>query len=375
MCKNATNNLLSRKKIVFLHARKKELIMNDDKYIRSVKELEKVGCKWWPKDVRDEAMKVSILQYLLDSQEKFISLLTLADKNKPEKLFNLLDASDFQYHLFLKHLALLTDVGSEPLQRFNTTFKELFPDNELEYVLGRKKYVYKFSVLPIKGKLDNERMQIDTKENLQVACKDKDLCKDLIMLLTYGSASSIEINRAILYKCNAYENLGEEDKIKQYVRENYIRVSRIIAGKTATDLGNYAQVYVLNYMRERLGDNYNLVNNGKIPGVKLDDDKEATFDIVVDRKDDDGRYKKYVGIEVSFQETSNSVSERKAREAQARFRNTNNKRCYVAYIIDGVGNFSRPSAMNDMCNNSHCNVAYTPEEFELLIDFIKEKIG
>lgn len=375
MCKNATNNLLSRKKIVFLHARKKELIMNDDKYIRSVKELEKVGCKWWPKDVRDEAMKVSILQYLLDSQEKFISLLTLADKNKPEKLFNLLDASDFQYHLFLKHLALLTDVGSEPLQRFNTTFKELFPDNELEYMLGRKKYVYKFSVLPIKGKLDNERMQIDTKENLQVACKDKDLCKDLIMLLTYGSASSIEINRAILYKCNAYENLGEEDKIKQYVRENYIRVSRIIAGKTATDLGNYAQVYALNYMRERLGDNYNLVNNGKIPGVRLDDDKEATFDIVVDRKDDDGRYKKYVGIEVSFQETSNSVSERKAREAQARFRNTNNKRCYVAYIIDGVGNFSRPSAMNDMCNNSHCNVAYTPEEFELLIDFIKEKIG
>ena len=58
--------------------------MNDDRYIRSVKELEKVGCKWWPKDVRDEAMKVSILQYLLDSQEKFISLLTLADKNKPD---------------------------------------------------------------------------------------------------------------------------------------------------------------------------------------------------------------------------------------------------------------------------------------------------
>lgn len=34
--------------------------MNDDRYIRSVKDLEQVGCKWWPKDVRDEAMKVSI---------------------------------------------------------------------------------------------------------------------------------------------------------------------------------------------------------------------------------------------------------------------------------------------------------------------------
>lgn len=198
--------------------------MNDDRYIRSVKELEKVGCKWWPKDVRDEAMKVSILQYLLDSQEKFISLLTLADKNKPEKLFNLLDASDFQYHLFLKHLALLTDVGSEPLQRFNTTFKELFPDNELEYVLGRKKYVYKFSVLPIKGKLDNERMQIDTKENLQVACKNENLTKDLIILLIYGAASTTPRTAAVFYKCNAFEYLGQEELIiREGIKKNSYR--------------------------------------------------------------------------------------------------------------------------------------------------------
>lgn len=349
--------------------------MNDDRYLRSIKDLEQVGCKWWPKEVRDEAMKVSILQYLIDTQEKFISLLTLADSNKPEKLFGLLDASDFEYHLFLKHLALLTDVGSEPIQRINTTFKEIFPNKELTYKLGRKEYQYTFTTLPIKGKPNNEKMQIDTMENLQAACKNKNLAKDLIMLLIYGAASTTPRTRAILYKCNAFEYLGKEDKIKQYVRENYIRVSRIIAGKTATDLGNVAQVYALKYLSEHLGDNYNLINNGTIPGVKLDDDKEATFDIVVDRIDDNGRIKKYVGIEVSFQETSNSVAERKGREAQARFRNTNNQRSYVAYIIDGIGNFSRPSAMNDMCNNSHCNVAYTPEEFDLLIEFIKEKIG
>lgn len=349
--------------------------MNDDKYLRTIKDLEKVGCKWWPKEVRDEALKVSILQFLLDTQEKFISLLTLSDCTKPEKLFGLLDASDFEYHLFLKHLVLLTDVGSEPIQRINTSFKEIFPNKELVYKLGRKEYTYVFSSLPIKGKPNNKKMQIDTMENLQASCKDKELCKDLIMLLIFGAASTTPRTRAILYKCNAFEFLGQEDKIKQYVRENYIRVSRIIAGKTATDLGNVAQVYALNYLSEGLGDNYNLVNNGTIPGVKLDDDKDATFDIVVDRKNDEGRFKKYVGIEVSFQETSNSVAERKGREAQARFRNTNNRRCYVAYIIDGAGNFSRPAAMNDMCNNSHCNVAYTPSEFDLLIEFIKEKIG
>jgi hypothetical protein len=349
--------------------------MNDDRYLRSIKELEEVGCKWWPKEVRDEALKVSILQYLLDTQEKFISLLILADRTKQETLFSLLDASDFEYHLFLKHIMLLTDVGSEPIQRFNASFKDIFPNKEIVFKLGGKDCSYTFTSLPIKGKPNNEKMQVDTMENLQAACKDKELCKDLIMLLVYGAASTTKRTRAILYKCNAYEFLGQEDKIKKYVRENYIRVSRIIAGKTATDLGNVAQIYALNYLSERLGDNYNLINNGTIPGVKLDDDKEATFDIVVSRNDDEGRYKKYVGIEVSFQETSNSVAERKGREAQARFRNTNNKRCYVAYIIDGAGNFSRPAAMNDMCNNSHCNVAYTPSEFDLLIEFIKEKIG
>ena len=98
--------------------------MNDDRYIRSVKDLEKVGCKWWPKD----------------------------------------------------------------------------------------------------GNLDNDRMQMDTKENLQVACKDKELCKDLIMLLTYGSASIIDINRAILYKCNAFEYLGQKELfIREGIKKNSYR--------------------------------------------------------------------------------------------------------------------------------------------------------
>lgn len=349
--------------------------MNDDRYLRTIKDLEQVGSKWWPKEVRDEAMKVSILQYLLDTQEKFISLLTLADRNKPEKLFNLIDASDFEYHLFLKHLILLTDVGSEPIQRFNSSFSEIIPSGVLSFAIGKKHFSYQFEELPTRGKPNNKKMQIDELDNLQQPCRNKPLCKDLIMLLIYGAASTTSRTSAVLYKCNAYEYLGQEELIKKYVRQNYIRVSRIVGGKEATDLGNVAQSYAVRYLSEHLGDNYNVTNAGTIPGVKMDDDKDVTFDIVIDRKDDDGRFKKYVGVEVSFQETSNSTIERKAREAQARFRNTQNKRCYVAYIIDGAGNFSRTSAVTDLCNNSHCNVAYTPSEFDLLIEFIKEKIG
>ena len=349
--------------------------MNDDRYLRTVKDLEQVGSKWWPKEVRDEAMKVSILQYLLDTQEKFISLLTLADRKKPEKLFALLEASGFEYHLFLKHLILLTDVGSEPIQRFNSSFDEIFPGRVLRYAVGKKQFSYEFVKLPTQAKPNNKKMQIDELDNLQQSCRDKQLSKDLIMLLIYGAASNEKRTAAVLYKCNAYEYLGQEELIKKYVRQNYIRVSRIVGGKEATDLGNVAQSYAVSYLTEKLGDNYNVVSAGTIPGVKMDDDKDVTFDIVIDRKDDEGRFKKYVGVEVSFQETSNSTIERKAREAQARFRNTQNKRCYVAYIIDGAGNFSRTAAVTDLCNNSHCNVAYTPSEFDLLIEFIKEKIG
>lgn len=31
--------------------------MNDDKYLRTIKDLEKVGCKWWPKEARDGTIK------------------------------------------------------------------------------------------------------------------------------------------------------------------------------------------------------------------------------------------------------------------------------------------------------------------------------
>ena len=349
--------------------------MSDDKYLRKIKDLEKVACKWWPKEVREEAMKVSILQYLLDTQEKFISLLTLADSTNPENLFDLIRASSLDYHVFLKHLLLLTDVGSEPIQRINSSFNEIFPEGKLDFAISNQNYSYEFVAMPIKGAPTNKKMQIDTLENLGAPCRDVDLCIDLIMLLIYGAASTTPSTAAILYKCNAYGYLGQEDLIKKYVRQNYIRVSRIVSGKEASDLGNVAQSYAVRYLAEHLGDDYNVVNAGTIPDVKMDDNKDVTFDIVVDRKSYVGDYKSYVGIEVSFQETSNSVIERKAREARARFQNTNNKRCYVAYIIDGVGNFSRTSAVKDLCDNSHCNVAFTPSEFDLLIEFIKEKIG
>ena len=350
--------------------------MNDDRYERTLEDLEQRACKWWPREVREEAQRISILHTLLDTQEKFISVLKLTDKYDAKKLFDILDASNFAYNLFLKHLIVLTDFGSEPLQRVNKNFADMFPTGKLEYNIGVGKKRYIFASLPINGVLNNRRMRIDTVENLTADSCDKALCKDIIMMLMYGAASTSVSTRAILFKCTPFEYLGDDGKIEDFVRKNYIRVSSIIRGKTATDLGNVAQQYVVSYLAKFLGDNYNVKSNGTIPGVTQNDGTTLTsFDVVVDRKNDTSRHKKYVAIEVTFQETTNSTIERKGGQARDRFEKITNTRNFIAYIIDGVGNFSRTSAVRVLCDNSHCTVAYTPEEFNLLLEFIKEKIG
>ena len=307
--------------------------MNEDKYERTIDELETHACKWWPQEVRDEAQKVSILPVLLNSQEKFISILKLANKEEPLSLFSLID------------------VGNGPFE-------------------------YEFSALPIAGVLNNKRMKTDTSENLSDTRVNVPLCKDLIMLLTFGGAA-VEANvHSIFFRCTPYEYLGDDVKVETFVRQNYIRVSKIISGKMASDLGNGAQQYVVKYLTRSLGNNYCVRSNGTIPGVTQNDgDTLTNFDVVVDRVDDSSRHKKYVAIEVTFQETTNSTIERKGGQARDRFEKIVSSRNYIAYIIDGAGNFARRSAVSVLCENSHCTVAYTPEEFQLLTEFIKERIG
>ena len=87
------------------------------------------------------------------------------------------------------------------------------------------------------------------------------------------------------------------------------------------------------------------------------------------------RNNKYVGIEISFQVTTNSTIERKAGQAWARYNAVEESGNYIAYIIDGAGNFQRESALTSICQHSHCTVAYTDEEFDVLLEFIREKIG
>lgn len=60
--------------------------------------LEEVGSKWWPEEVKREAEEMSILQYLLDTQSKFISL-PICRQNRYCPNLSLIEASKFGWHL------------------------------------------------------------------------------------------------------------------------------------------------------------------------------------------------------------------------------------------------------------------------------------
>ena len=350
--------------------------MNEDKYERTIDELENHACKWWPPELRKIEQDLSNLPVLLDSQDKFISILKLANREKPSSLFDIISNANFPITLFLKHLIVLTDFGSEPLQRINKNFSMLFPDGIFRYDIGNGKQEYTFQSLPVSGVLNNAKMRIDTKVHMLAGSTDIRMYTDLIMLLIYGAAATSPMVRSVLYRCTQYLYLGNPAQIEDFVKKNYIRVSKIMAGSTATTLGNVAQQYVVDYLANALGDNYNVHSNGTIPGVTQNDGVTlTTFDAVVDRKDDNGRHKKYVAVEITFQETTNSTIERKGGQARSRFEAITNSRNYIAYIVDGAGNFARRSAISVICNNSHCTVAFTDKEFDLLVEFIRERIG
>lgn len=81
-----------------------------------------------------------------------------------------------------------------------------------------------------------------------------------------------------------------------------------------------------------------------------------------------------VGIEVSFQVTTNSTIERKAGQSADRFNLMHQDGYKIGYVIDGAGNFQRSSALSTICSHSDCTIAYTQAEFKVLSNWIKMEL-
>ena len=335
---------------------------------KNIQELEANAIFWWPDFLSELEENTSIIPLLLKTQDKFLSLLTLSDKN-PTKIFELIKSSDFPANLFLKHLVVLTDFGGEQIQRLNKQFSSVFDRNKKKYFFtfawNDKKYDYHFKNLPISGNLDNKKLGIDGQSINRRQALD-DLKEDLISILLFGANSINEKIASNLSKCEIGNLLGQREVLEKYVKEKYIWVSRITGGAQANTLGQVAQTYIVDYLKLNLDKSFSVTRNGsvKVVGSK----KNIPFDIVVKKGN------KSVGIEVTFQVTTNSTIERKSGQAKARRDLMHRAGNFVAYIIDGAGNFQRKSAISTICNYSDCTVAYSKKEFNTLIKFLREKI-
>lgn len=341
------------------------------KFKKTLEDLEKVAIKWWPKELEEQVANASVIPKLLETQEQFISVLKLSGKT-PEQIFSVIAASNLPPNLFLKHLVVLSDYGGELIKRLGKEFKIVFPlDTKtnkrfLEFPFEGKTYQYEFKALPVTG-LSNNKLKIDGAAIVKSGPLDN-LAKDLIMILLFGGASTAN-HLAALEKCDLGGLIGKPEEIDRYVKQKYIQVSRITTGASANSLGQIAQIYVANYLREKLDKKtYTVQSNGKVKLKSYDSETGMPFDVVVKRGT------RVVGVEVSFQVTSNSVIERKASLAEDRLKQMKREGHFIAYVLDGAGNFSRRSALTTLCQSSDCTVAYSEHELDTLVDFIEGKL-
>lgn len=335
-------------------------------YARDIEQLQQNACMWWPQHLGEANASISVIPKLVETQDEFLSILCLS-KDNPLRVFDILAASGFPVNLFLKHLCVLADYGGEPIQRLGRSFSDLFMteggNHEISFFWDTNTYNYTFKVLPVKG-LGNKKLFIDG-VGLATPKGISDLYRDIIVLLLFGSTSNAS-SYAALSSCEIGTLLGKSEQLKKYVRQRYILVSRITGGATANSLGQLAQTEIVDYLSSALGDEYLVVSNGSIQLSGYDKRSGMPFDIVVER---DGNK---VGIEVSFQVTTNSTIERKAGQSVDRYTLMKNDGHGIAYVIDGAGNFQRCSAVSTICGNSDCTVAYSDAEFAVLAEWIRE---
>lgn len=331
--------------------------------MRNIEDLEANALKFWPQELAEQEQNSSIIPRLIDSQDRFISILNSADAN-PFSWKEVLSHSSLSDNLFLKHLIVLSDVGGEKLMRFKKELPTIFPDNTLNFRWKNNDYSYTFQTLSQRGNWNNTNLYVDGQSLLNeedLTPMMEDVCN---LLLFGGSEISADIPNVIEERCIIGSLIGEVDELERFVKQRYIWVSRITGGATANAMGHLVQGYVVDYLKESLPTWR--FNQDQLPNVSQNERTSLSVDIVAKSPNDN-----FCGIEVSFQVTTNSVIERKAGQAQARQNLLHEQNHYIAYVIDGAGNFARASALRTICQYSDCTVSLQDEELDSLVEFLE----
>lgn len=340
-------------------------------YRRTVEQLEQNAALSWPVDLTGKDAGAAVITELLQTQDEFISILNFPVRTV-EEFLNILPSSTMRPNLFLKHLVVLSDFSAENIKRSITNLKRYIPSGELQYEWDGQVRSYQFQSL-FNASSGNIKKRIGiVGSTLFQSYELNEYIREMIVLLLIGANALDEETAAWFGNCEICNYLGSKSKLEEYVKQRYIWVSTISKGATSNSLGHAAQDFVARFLEENISLNdVKVRKDGNLPGVTHHDPasgKETNFDIVVSRDT------KYVGIEVSFQVTTNSVIQRKSREASASYSQVRQTGHKLAYVVDGAGNFERHQAIRLICENSDCAVAFTPAELLRLAEFITDAL-
>lgn len=332
-------------------------------YERTPRELEQVAVLWWPQDLRDEVAKNSPNLLLRGTFSEFKKFLQEAPSN-PEDFSSFVMSSPMGSNMLLKHLMIFNDYAGEPVQRLHAQRHSLFPNASegLSIIWNMEKYTLNIEALLSNTRaLNNSILKLDGL-SLAHPFEHSPLTTALANVLAYGAFSTRPQVSEVLDRCDAAVWFGKVNELDSHLEQRYLDVNRSVGGAQSNSLGQILQRRVKAAIEERYKDFDEILPNGK---VEINGDK-ITSDIFI-RKGE-----RAVAIEVAFQETTNSVIERKGTDAHKRKELLNSKGIASVYVLDGIGNFHRQSAITKLCENSDCTVAFSESEFDILVDFIKK---
>ncbi len=341
------------------------------KYNRSLTELKSNAVFHWPEEILLAAGDVSVLPLLLKTQDSFISILKVADRDPLAWKVALKQSRTISGPLFLKHLMVLTDLGGEALNKLPPLAKYC-PNGILSFSWEGKPFEHRFTDIHEKCALANSSLRVDSKK-LLAGGEFTTKMLDVAMLLLFGSsATNDSLPSEVKDRCIVGSLIGHPDELDRFAKENYIRVSRQVGGATANALGQFAQDYVVKHLKASLPPGWSILRDSRLSGVShTSDAKETNFDVVA--KSPKGQQ---FGIEVSFQVTTNSVIERKARESESLMASVHIAGHKICYVIDGAGNINiRQNAVGILCRHSDCTVAMSVEEIKHLAEYMLVTTG
>ena len=331
------------------------------KFERTPEELEQVAVLWWPQDLREEVAENSPNLLLRGTFSQFKKFLQDAPDN-PAEFSSYVESEPMGSNMLLKHLMIFNDYAGEPVQRLHAQRHNLFPNMSEGLCILWNMNEYRLNIegfLENSKALNNKSLKVDG-PSLAHPSEHSQLTTALATILSYGAFSTRPDVSEVLLRCDAAIWFGKTHELESHLEQRYLDVNRSVRGAQSNALGQILQRRVKAAIEERYKDYDEILTNGT---VDVNGDK-ITSDIFIKKG------KKAVAIEVAFQETTNSVIERKGTDAHKRKVLLNSVGIASVYVLDGIGNFQRQSALTKLCENSDCTVAFSDKEFDLLVDFI-----